>query len=479
MRSVLKIFFGARGTRPWFVLGCLVLASISEGIGVAALLPLFSLVIEGAANSEASAINTIIFGVFDVVGLEPDFAPLLALLTAGLVFKAVLTYFAMRFVGFTVAEVATDLRSEVVARILAAQWNFVVTQPTGRISNAISNEAHRAAQAYQFTANFLANAIQTVVYLGIALLLSWQLSLAALAFGAVVVWSLSFLIRVARRAGEKQTDRIREIVVYLSDVFSNIKPLKAMARQPAFQRYLDGRIEKLRKSLRTQVTTQEALKASQEVLIALATGIGFYLAFAVFGVALTKLVVMYVVVIKVVKHLTRLQQRYQKVAICEAPYQSVKNLIKESERAAEPLHAGVSPSFEKGCRFEEISFAFGEKVILDQASMNPPARSFTVLTGLSGVGKSTLTDLLLGLRAPASGRILVDDVPLEKLDWTQWRRISGYVPQDLQLIRDTIRANVSLAEPQIGLPEVEDALRTAEAWEFVSALPNGLESHVG
>lgn len=477
--GVLKIFFGARGTRPWLVLGCLVLASISEGIGVAALLPLFSLVIEGAADSEASAINTIILGVFDVVGLEPDFVPLLVLLIVGLVLKAVMTYFAMRFVGFTVAEVATDLRTKLVTSILAARWNFFVTQPAGRISNAISNEAHRAAQTYQYTANFLANAVQTCVYLGIALLLSWQLTLAALAFGSVVVLCLGFLIGIARRAGLKQTDRVREIVVYLNDVLNNIKPLKAMGRQPAFQSYLDGRIAKLRKSLRTLVTTGEALKSSQDVLIALATGIGIYLAFSVLGVALTKLVVMYLVVVKIVKNIARLQQRYQKVAACEAPYQAVKNLIKEASRAAEPLHTGVSPSFEKGCGFEEVSFAFGDKMILDRADMMLPARSFTVLTGLSGAGKSTLTDLLLGLRAPASGRILVDDVPLEELDWTEWRRMIGYVPQDLQLIHDTIRTNVSLGDPQIGMPEVEAALRTAEAWDFVSALPEGVESHVG
>jgi ATP-binding cassette subfamily C protein len=455
------------------------LASISEGIGVAALLPLISLVIEGVADSEASAINTIILGAFEVVGLEPEFVPLLVLMTAGLVLKAVMTYFAMRFVGFTVAEVATDLRTELIARILAARWSFFVTQPAGRIANAISNEAQRAAQAYQFTANFLANAVQTVVYLGIALLLSWQLTLAALTFGAVVVLCLGFLIGIARRAGQKQTDRVRDIVIYLNDVLSNIKPLKAMARQPAFQSYLDGRIAKLRKSLRTLVTTGEALKSSQDVLIALATGIGIYLAFVVLQVALTKLVVMYLVVVKIVKNIARLQQRYQKVVAAEPPHRAVKNLIKEAGRAAEPIHAGAAPTFEKGCCFEEVSFAFGEKMILDRADLVLPARSFTVLTGLSGAGKSTLTDLLLGLRAPASGRILVDGVPLEELDWTKWRRMIGYVPQDLQLIHDTIRTNVSLGDPQIGLPDVEAALRTAEAWEFVSALPNGVESHVG
>ena len=476
---VLKIYFGARGTRPWLVLGCLVLASVSEGIGVAALLPLFSVVIEGAADSEASAINTIILGAFDIVGLEPDFLPLLVLLTAGLMLKAVMTYFAMRFVGFTVSEVATDLRTELVAQILAARWGFFVKQPAGRIANAISNEAHRAAQAYQLTANFLAGVVQTAVYLGIALLLSWQLTLAALAFGAVVVLCLGFLIGIARRAGKKQTDRVRDIVTYLNDVLNNIKPLKAMARQPAFQSYLDGRIAKLRKSLRTQVTSQEALKSSQDVLIALATGIGIYLAFVVSGIALTKLVVMYLVVVKVVKNIARLQQRYQKVAATEAPYLSVKGLIEEARRAAEPLHAGVTPTFENGCRFEAVSFAFGEKTVLERADMMLPARSFTVLTGLSGAGKSTLTDLLLGLRAPVSGRILIDGVPLEELDWTKWRRMIGYVPQDLQLIHDTIRTNVSLGDPQIDLREVEAALRTAEAWEFVSALPDGVESHVG
>jgi ATP-binding cassette subfamily C protein len=99
--------------------------------------------------------------------------------------------------------------------------------------------------------------------------------------------------------------------------------------------------------------------------------------------------------------------------------------------------------------------------------------------GPSGAGKTTIADIILGLYAPDRGRVLIDDVPLAEIDLSSWRRLIGYVPQDLVLFHDTIQANVALGDPQIGEAEVRRALQMAGAWEFIAALPDGLRTHVG
>jgi ATP-binding cassette subfamily C protein len=101
------------------------------------------------------------------------------------------------------------------------------------------------------------------------------------------------------------------------------------------------------------------------------------------------------------------------------------------------------------------------------------------LVGRSGSGKSTLADLLTGLQVPGEGQILVDGTPLSELDMRQWRRMIGYVPQDTVLFHDSILANVTLGDPDLGREAAEQALKRAEAWDFVAALPEGLETVVG
>ncbi len=133
----------------------------------------------------------------------------------------------------------------------------------------------------------------------------------------------------------------------------------------------------------------------------------------------------------------------------------------------------------EGCRFERLRFGFGDELVLDDVTVEAPANCLTVITGASGVGKTTVTDLLLGLYSPQGGRILIDGVPLNEIDIHAWRKMVGYVPQELALFHDTILANVTLGDAAIREPDAIDALKTAGAWDFVERLPAGIHTTVG
>src|SRR3546814_5267904 len=96
---------------------------------------------------------------------------------------------------------------------------------------------------------FQANLIQTVIYSLVAALVSWKLALAAVLLGGGIALSLHFLVRVSKKAGRRQTQRTSELVIYLSDALSNIKPLKAMAKAGKFENLFNLKIED-RKSTR-------------------------------------------------------------------------------------------------------------------------------------------------------------------------------------------------------------------------------------
>ena len=116
--------------------------------------------------------------------------------------------------------------------------------------------------------------------------------------------------------------------------------------------------------------------------------------------------------------------------------------------------------------------------MLKGVSFAIPAGCITALIGTSGAGKTSLVDLVCALNRPDSGSISVDGVPLDGLDLVSWRRGIGYVPQDMFLLHESVWLNVTLGE-EFSDAEVETALRRAGAWEFVSQLPEGVETVVG
>ncbi|MEU3950736.1 thiol reductant ABC exporter subunit CydD [Streptomyces achromogenes] len=101
------------------------------------------------------------------------------------------------------------------------------------------------------------------------------------------------------------------------------------------------------------------------------------------------------------------------------------------------------------------------------------------LVGPSGAGKSTLLSVLLGFVRPTGGRVRVGDADLAGLDLAEWRSRIAWVPQRPHLYAGTIAENVRLARPGADDDAVRRALRDAGAWEFVAALPDGVDTVLG
>ena len=120
-----------------------------------------------------------------------------------------------------------------------------------------------------------------------------------------------------------------------------------------------------------------------------------------------------------------------------------------------------------------MSFAYDGRKVLDAASFEIPAHTFAAITGLSGVGKTTIADLIVGLHRPESGCIRVDGMPFDELDLAALRSRIGYVPQEMTLFHDTILANVTFGDPALTREDAEAALAKADMLTYVRSLSQG------
>ncbi len=478
MRRLARIFFTAQDTNPWVVLVLLLIGGFFEGIGLASLMPFLGLATNEGLE-DPSPLVAFFNRALGSMGQEPDVGLLLLIIIGGIVLKCVFLFFAMRHVGYTVARVATGLREQLMAQLFNVKWSYYTHQPIGRIANAMSGNATAAGEAYLNIAVVLVYGVQTMVYGIVALLVSWQLALAALGVGLVITVCLSFLVRIMRSAGQKQIRRTSDLVTYLSDALANIKPLKAMARQGHFRSLFDAKNAQLRRALRKQVVSRHALTYLQEVLVALIGGLCLYLAWAYWGLPLSELLVMGILFFRTVTTVAKLQKQYQKAVLYEAPYMAMLDIIEEARLAGEVSVGTKAPRLLRDVRLDRVSFRHDSQLVLQDASMLIPSGEITVLTGHSGAGKTTAVDLIVGLHRPESGDVLIDGVPLGEIDLIAWRSKVGYVPQELILFHDSVLANLTLGNPEVSEADANAALEAAGAADFIADLPDGLNTTVG
>lgn len=137
-------------------------------------------------------------------------------------------------------------------------------------------------------------------------------------------------------------------------------------------------------------------------------------------------------------------------------------------------------SFKEVLSIDNIEWKYqnATKSVLKNLSMYIKEGESVGIIGESGSGKSTLSDILLRLYKPLSGRITMDGRDIFDIR-EEWSKMVGYVPQSVFLLDDTIKKNVAFGEKEINDDKVRDALTQAQLWDYVSNLPEGLDTIIG
>ena len=175
-------------------------------------------------------------------------------------------------------------------------------------------------------------------------------------------------------------------------------------------------------------------------------------------------------------------------AISKASY-AVKNGLAAAERVFEVLevennitdkeNAIKKEDFNQKISIENINFGYGEENILKNFSLEIPKGKTVALVGQSGSGKSTIANLLTRFYDVQEGTIKIDGTDIKDMTLTSLRDLMGLVTQDSILFNDSIKNNILLGKPNATDEEIISALKIANAYEFVSALPNGIETNIG
>lgn len=453
------------------------LAGMAEAVGVVALLPLLGLAV--GSEEDVPAFGDWVSEAAATLGITPSVGVLLVVIVAGIAAKGGLKIAAMRQAGYAAAQVATDLRLGLIRALMHARWRYFTGQPVGSLANAVSSEAQRASTVFTKSCDLLARLIQVAVYVGVAFMVSWQVATITLSLGGLMLLSLSFLVRVSKRAGRRQTELLKSLIARLSDGLYAIKPLKAMGKEDSLQPLLEEETQQLNVAQRRQVISRATLDSSHEPIITLFIAVIIYVLLAQLAVPFSEMLFVAFLFYRTTTYLGTLQKHLQGLVECESAYWSIQAAIQEAGVEEERVGGAPAPRLREELRLAGVTFSYGSKPVLRDCDLRIPAGGLTAVIGPSGAGKTTIADLVTGLYQPDAGAVLVDGADLAGVDLRSWRQRVGYVPQELILFHDTVRVNVAMGDPEVSDDRIEAALRDAGATEFVEGLARGLDTVVG
>lgn len=478
MLKPLKIFFGTKEANPYLVIAGLLLASLAETIGISTLLPLIAIA-SGTGDTGNSPLARHVEAALSWLSLPTTLGTLVIIVAGFMLIKAVMSFAALAYATTAAARVSLSLRSRLIKAIFGARWGFFSDQKSGALSNIMGTDASRAGEAYVVSANVVASSIEAAAYMAIAFFINWKLAALGIGTGALLAVGLQSFVTLARKASYKHTDQTSNLLAYMVDALANIKPLKSMNRGNAVSASISGIFVKLRNAFVTRELAKVGLAQTGDALIAIVAAVGIYVASSYLAVPFSELLVSALVFNQIVSVIKRLQRTVQLAGLFESSYVRTTELIAEAEANAEVNTGSSLPDPSLPSRFEVVSFSHGSHPVLSQVSFEISPLAVTVLSGPSGAGKTTLIDLFMGLHRPGAGRIVLGGVNIEDADIPAWRRMIGYVPQELSLFHTTIRDNLTLGDKTVRDDDLWVALEQSGAAEFVRKLPAGLDTVVG
>ncbi|MGG4213241.1 ABC transporter ATP-binding protein [Paenibacillus sp. FSL L8-0638] len=501
LRLYMTKLYSVNGCALFLNIGCMIIVSLLEGFGIYMLVPMLAAIGVFVGHSGMPFLSD---------GLDHflPFVPKSWLLPGMLmVFVVLLTGQALlqRYQSILNSRIQQrfmrSLRIDVYTSFMKTQWAFYLRQRKSDFSHVMTTELARVSQGTNLLLQLTTAVMFTLIQIALAFWLSP--SLTGLVFlsglGLFVVFRRS--IRNAKQLGDRTTELSQVYFAGITDHMNGMKDIKSNLLEAAnihWFRSLTQRMEdNTTQFVRQNATTQFFHRAVAAVFVACV----IFISLQWLHVTPEKLIVLILIfsrlwprfaliqasleyimsMISAFESVTKVQQECEAftdpsliaLASSETRDPSVVNLSSASERQPLSLRHGIE------CSHLDYRYEGAAEPALRHINLFIPAREMTAIVGKSGAGKSTMVDVLMGFLRPTGGQITIDGLVLSDELLPQWRQSFGYVSQDPFLFHATVRENLMLADKDASEQQLWEALHFAAADNFVSRLPEGLDTIIG
>ena len=401
------------------------------------------------------------------------------------IFEAILTSLRTYLFVDTTNRIDMTLGAEIIDHLLRLPLRYFDRRPVGELSSRV-NELENIRQFLTGTAlTVVMDALFSVIYILVMFIYSVKLTVVSLATIPLFMALTFFVSPIVRRQQRAKAERNADTQSFLVEALSGILTVKAQNMelktrwkwQEKYARYVSDGF----KTVLTSTTAGSASGFLNKLSGLLVLWVGAYLVLEG-NLTLGGLIAFRIISGYVTQPLLRLTQLWQNFQETALSLERLSDIIDHPQEQLEEDRAQIPmPDIRGNVKYEDLSFRFAPSGPLQLVNVNLEfhAGEFIGIVGQSGSGKSTLMKLLPRLYNAESGRILIDNYDIRKVELYSLRQQVGIVPQDSLLFEGSIQDNIALTNPQASTESIIEAAKIAGAHEFIMNLSGGYNSRVG
>lgn len=398
--------------------------------------------------------------------------------------KNMFNYLAMYFIATLRNGMLKDIRDKIYSKITELPVSYFSEKRKGDIISRITSDVQEIQSSFLSMLEMFVKEPLTLLFTLIGMLmLSWKLTIFVLVFLPI---SGLIISSIGKKLKAKSTIAQQENAYFLSvveETLSSLKIIKGFNAEEKFRKKFQASTSRLNSTLNTLLHRQNLASPMSEFLGVLVITIVLWFGGNMVLIDQTMdaatFIGFLVLTYNILTPAKAISKATYSVQKGNASAERILEIIETETTLKDAPNAIKKESFDSKIEVENIDFKYEKELVLKNFSMNVPKGQTIALVGQSGSGKSTIANLITRFYDVTGGTIKIDGTDIREISKQSLRNLMGLVTQDSILFNDSIRNNIALGKDDATEEDIVEALKIANAWEFISQMPAGLDTNIG
>ena len=429
-------------------------------------------------------INYIITSTSEQFGAQRSLLYMIVLIISLFLLKNLFNYLGLYFITFLRNGVLKDLRNEIYTKVTSLPISYYSEKKKGDIIARISGDVNEVKNSLLAILELIVKEPLTILF---AIIAMFTISVKLTIFVFLFIPISGFIISRIGKSLKKKSDRVqREQGIFLStleETLGGLKVIKGFNAEEKFNNRFKDSTNRFYNFSNTLINRQNLASPTSEFL-----GIVTIAALLWYGGSMVLVektlsggafIGYMALAYQILTPAKAISKAGYKVKAGNAAADRVLEILNTDSPLENKPNAKIKESFNSEIKLDNVSFKYEEDLVLRNFDLTVAKGKSIALVGQSGSGKSTIANLVTRFYDVNEGNITIDGENIKDLTKHSLRNLIGLVTQDSILFNDSIKNNVLLGKENATDEEIIDALKIANAWEFVKDLPNGIDSNIG
>lgn len=449
-----------------FILIGQLMSSISENISLVMLMPIIYYA-TGNVNEESIGIIKPLIDLANKFGINGSLALYLVLFIVAILFKALFSCFSLYYTARVGISIVAESRMELVQDTVNSDWSYISKLKSGVLTNIITNEANKFESSLSSCFNWVVSFISIIIYLATSFFISPIITLFSLLTGVLIFFIFKPLSGITYKRSIKNTGNVNSLSSLLSQTAYGLKALKAMSMESRSFQLIKVENNKIIHNQEKISLANIVLRTCQEPIVLMILATVMYFALTQFNLEVAVLAVIALIFIRIANKIAAYQKAVQSIGNNAGSIRILFETISAAKNSKEKSGKNKSKLITiDEVTLESISLKIGDKKLLDNLSLKFEKNTFSVITGRSGIGKTTMIDMILGFIKADEGKVLVNNKPIELIDNRSLRSNIGYIPQDVFLFNDTLINNITFGDNAFENSDLDKILEETDFYDY-------------